>query len=173
MSLLLRSEHWNELISIDAVYTAFETKREGGGVLVFAKLKNGDKARLSGNLESLRIKSLPVVSAEPGWFQLVFIREGEVDGDKWESHVDHEPIVAWRIDGLTALPVVADDHEHISNPTAVMSPDGKVRDPGEGSWDSVDGWLKRLIEEGSAAQVSPAVGSRSAAAPQGSEPKLP
>ena len=106
-----------------------------GGVQHIASADNWDRAK--------RNSSWQVAAAAPGTYVL-----GYVVGDADELSVARQPVVAWALatDG-SAYPVTQDGvAEDIYGPSAVLHPDGCVRD-WDGLYESEEHWLADMRDQ--------------------------
>jgi hypothetical protein len=91
-----------------------------------ATLRDGTSLTLIDDLDEIEKALLPVVAAQPGYTLLTYYVEWAEDGGRG---IDRMPVVAWRIDGVTALPVTPDSEEEKSSNcigSGVLMPDGRV-----------------------------------------------
>lgn len=86
---------------------------------------------------------MPVIPAAPGYEALQVV---EPEGATHEApSVRRSPIIAWRIDGPTAMPVTLDSFGECLD-TGVLAPDGWVYGPAEGERIySEKHWLQSMV----------------------------
>jgi hypothetical protein len=89
-----------------------------------ATLRDGTSLPLIDDIDEIEKALLPVVAAAPGFTFLRYY----IDWDESGPGIERMPIVAWRIDGATALPVIPDDASTEGNciGSGVLLPDGQV-----------------------------------------------
>jgi hypothetical protein len=108
-----------------------------------------------------------IISAQPSWFVVRFLRGGKEGDESWDDSLKLEEILAWSIEvrettldprlnisryethvSYHCIPLTTDGAaNNISNPWAIKSPQGKYEIPYMGWYDTEDEVLKALKEE--------------------------
>jgi hypothetical protein len=136
---------WNSLINADSIERIHEPAEEQADdhlTRATAVLKNGERVKLDPTLSvaEIEVMCLPVVPANPGFVLLNYW------GSEADDSVSRIPIVAWKISGDTALPVVPDEMPKKNG--YVLYPDGQVCDAFNTIiWESEEKWLEEMREQ--------------------------
>jgi hypothetical protein len=88
-----------------------------------------------------------IIPAQAGFFLLECWYEE--DGKKKGGYTA-EPVIAWRIFKeriFSPIPVTVDEHSGSNGVYAILQPDGRVIEAGNGSWDSARDWWEDELKE--------------------------